>query len=94
MAVKLYIRQVDKKNFKKLFKFFVQNDCELTIFPEGLKWRNHCASGVIYKGAFAEYDFTQRRRLGTLRETTNQKLNGWFDKWKDKGLLTEIPIKN
>ena len=90
--VKLYIRQSDKKQFQGLFRFFLQNNCEFTIFPEGLKWRNHCASGVIHKEAFANYEFNQRHRLGVL-EGTNQKLTGWFSKWRDKGLLTEIPIR-
>lgn len=90
--VKFYIKQSDKKRFKGIFRFLIKNGCELTIFPEGLKWRNHCASGVIYKGAFAEYNFNQRHRLGVI-EATGKKLTDWFDKWKDKGLLTEIPIK-
>ena len=90
--IKLCIKQSEKKTFQKLFKFFLQNECELTIFPEGLKWRNHCASGVVYSGAFIDYSFNQRRKLGVFKGT-NEKLNDWFNKWIDKGLFIEIPIK-
>ena len=90
--VKLIIRQQDKSQFQKLFKFFLENECELCLFPEGLKWRNHCANGIVYKQAFAEYPFNYRRKLGSLKR---QNLLKWFNtNWKDiKGTLnTEIPI--
>lgn len=90
----LTIPQSNKKWFIKLFQFLSRNQCELCIFPEGLKWRNHNGEGIINKGAFVEYPFNYRRKIEipkTLRE--------WLDKWEDDNsqgralATTKIPIK-
>jgi len=92
--IKLIINQKDKTQFQKLFKFFVENECELCLFPEGLRHRNHEVEGIIYKQAFAEYPFNYRHKLGIIKKEKGFKIVDWFKNWKDiKGTLnTEIPI--
>ena len=93
--VKLIIRQQEKKWFQKLFQFFLENECELCLFPDGLHWRNHCADGIVYSKAFAEYPFNYRRKIGTLKGVKKQEMLKWFNNnWKDikDTLNTEIPI--
>ena len=91
--IKLCIKQSDKKQFQNIFKFFIKFNCELCIFPEGLKYRTDDCEGIIYSEAFAEYNFNQRHKLGVF-SGDNKKITNWFSSWKDvKGSLnTEIPI--
>ena len=102
---KLLIKTENRKWFEKLFRFFVANECELCLFPDGLRWRNHEAEGIVYSKAFAEYPFNYRRKIGTLKGIKLKELVKWFDKdWKERKypmlmndnkeyFITEIPIK-
>ena len=91
---KLYIQKSDVKRFKGIFKFFFTEKCELCIFPEGLKWRNHnrVAQGIIYKDAFTDWNFSHRQKLGIAHSDTKE-MKDWFSKWKDLGLIVEIGFK-
>ena len=93
--IKLTIPTQEKKRFKKLFKFFYSHNCELCIFPEGLKWRNGNAEGIVFNRAFKDYDFKHRRRLGKVGIQDRKKLSKFFTSWNDiKGFnITEIPLK-
>ena len=88
--IKFIIPKSEKKRFQDIFRFFFNNKCELCIFPEGLKWRNHCAEGIICKGAFVEYPFNFRRRL-KLRITERKNLLNWFKNWEEKDKNIKIP---
>ena len=91
--VKLIIPQQEKKSFQTIFTTLSKMEMELCIFPEGLKYRNHEAEGIIYKSAFIEYPFNYRRKLGKIRNNPKE-LKNWLNAWKDiKGTLnTEILI--
>ena len=93
----LTILQSNKKWFIKFFQFLSKNQCELCLFPEGLKWRNHSGEGIVKKCAFAEYPFNHRRKIGIVPNKP-QALKQWFGKWKDddsQGRMlaqTKIPV--
>lgn len=97
--IKLFIPREEKKRFQNIFTLLLRQNCELCIFPEGLKWRNAEAEGIIYKGAFAEYPFNYRRKIGAIKNDP-KGLKKWLESWKDivkeidNGVLqaTEIPI--
>lgn len=96
--VKLYIPKSNTKRFQGLFKFFFKEECELCVFPEGLKWRKNdkTIEGIICKDAFIDYDFTQRQKLGIVAGNI-QNMKNWFDDWKtiarENGSITEITFK-
>ncbi len=92
--IKLIIHKANKKRFQGLFQFFLNNECELLLTPEGLKWRNHIADGIVYSTAFAEYPFNYRRKLRQIKKEKGNKIANWFNHWKDiDGTLnSEIPI--
>ena len=89
--IKLIIHQNDKKRFQDLFRFFVENNCELCLFQEGLKWRNEKCRGIIYSDAFKNYPIKNKRKLGIIKD--KKQLRNWFETWKDLGLWTEIEIR-
>ncbi len=90
--IKFLIKTENKQQLQKVFTFFIKEKVELCIFPEGLKWRNSQAEGIVYKTAFAEYPFNYRRKLGKL-ENKPKLLQTWLKTWKDlENHLTEIPI--
>lgn len=92
--IKLIIDQKDKKRFQELFTFFTENHCEITLFPEGLKFRNENCQGIISKNAFFGYSITKTKPLGRIN-IDKKILKQFFEKWqvlKDKKGLIEIPI--
>ena len=90
--IKLVIDNKDKKRFQKLFRFFAEDQCELCLFEEGLKWRNENCNGIVYSGAFKNYPIKNKRKLGIIRNDKKQ-LRNWFETWKDLGLWTLIEIR-
>jgi len=91
--IKLTIDKKEEKRFKLLFKFFLENNCELCLFPDGLKWRNGQANGIIYKKAFKFFPVEHKRKLGLLKGN-NKSLLSWFKTWKENKELSliEIPL--
>ena len=94
--LKLLIPKQEKKRFQDIFKFLAENHCEITLFPEGLKYRNHEVNGIIYKNAFVDYPITKTKPLGKINPD-KKILNQFFEKWKeittnDNKSLIEIPL--
>ena len=97
--IKLLIPRENKKQFEKIFATLSKFNCELAIFPEGLKFRNHQAYGIIYKTAFLEYPFTFKRKLG-IANNNPKGFKKWLTSWRDivkeidnqARQATEIPI--
>ena len=89
--IKLIIDQKDKKRFQELFRFFAEDQCELCLFEEGLKWRNEKCKGIIYSDAFTDYPIKNKRKLGIIKD--KKQLKNWFNTWKDEGLWTLIEIR-
>jgi len=94
--LKLLILKTEKKRFQDIFRFLVENKCELALFKEGLRWRNHQANGIIYKNAFVDYPITKTKPLGKIN-ADKKVLNSFFEKWKDiiqndRTDLIEIPL--
>ena len=89
--IKLIIDNKDKKRFQELFKFFAEDQCELCLFEEGLKWKNENCNGIVYFGAFKDYSIKNKRKLGIIKD--KKQLRNWFETWKDLGLWTEIEIR-
>lgn len=94
--LKLIIQKENKKRFQDIFKFLVENKCEIALFPEGLKFRNCECQGIIGKNAFYEYPITKTKPLGKINPD-KKILNEFFEKWKEittndnRGLI-EIPL--
>ena len=90
--LKLLIKRQDTKRFQDIFKFLVENKCEMALFSDGLKYRSDNINGIIYKDAFVEYPITKTKPLGKINGN-NKTLKEFFGKWKDlDGLITEIPL--
>lgn len=91
--LKLIISTKEKKRFQDLFKFLIENQCEIALFPEGLKFRNHEVNGIVYKNAFKEYPITKTKPLGKINPKI--KLSEYFknwQEWEERKDLIEIPI--
>ena len=96
--ITLTIPQEQQKRFQKIFKTLNDNNCEVSLFPEGLKYRNKEVEGIVYKTAFIDYPVQKTKPLGVL-DIKNQDLKNWFGKWKEVPIDypykmgIEIPIK-
>ena len=90
--IKLVIDNKDKKRFQELFRFFAEDQCELCLFKEGLKWRNENCNGIVFAGAFKNYPIKNKRKLGII-PNDKKRLRNWFDTWKDEGLWSLIEIR-
>ena len=90
--IRLVIDNKDKKRFQELFRFFAEDQCELCLFEEGLKWKNENCNGIIYSSAFKDYPIKNKRKLGIVPDD-KKGLKNWFNTWKDLGLWTLIEIK-
>lgn len=90
--IKFLISKANKTRFQRLFKFFQNNHCEVCIFEEGLKYRNSCFEGIIYKEAFVEYPSNLIKKLKVMNIKEKKGLVAWFKKWKDLDTFTEIPV--
>jgi len=76
--VKLIILKKDKKRFQDIFKFWFENCCELALFPEGIKWRNDVANGIIYKNAFFDYPIKRKKILGRFNKLKRKDISAFL----------------
>jgi len=64
------ISKDQKGTFTKLFKFLKQYNCEVCLFPEGMKWRNHepenKMEGIFYSKGFIGYPAVHRQKIVNL----------------------------
>ena len=62
----LLISKDKTKMFEKLFKILKQHECEVGLFPEGLKYRNQVFQGIVYKEAFVDFPAVKHIKLTNL----------------------------